>query len=34
VAINNADVSADYAAKLRHELEGLSERVFQGVGEA
>lgn len=33
VAINNADVSADYAAKLRQELEGLAERVFPGVGE-
>jgi hypothetical protein len=33
VAINNADVSADYAAKLRHELEGMAERVFPGVGE-
>ncbi|KAI8468195.1 MAG: component of oligomeric golgi complex 4 [Monoraphidium minutum] len=33
VAINNADVSADYAAKLRHELEAVAERVFPGVGE-
>ena len=32
-AINGADVSADYAAKLRAELEALAERVFAGAGE-
>ncbi|GBF96968.1 hypothetical protein Rsub_09048 [Raphidocelis subcapitata] len=33
VAINNADVSADYAAKLRTELEALAGRVFLSGGE-
>lgn len=33
VAINNADVSAEYVIKLRHELEAYAERVFAGQGD-